>query len=117
MKRIPIVLLTLSLSCAFLSMTWAQNAPEASKPTIVGQWQAANQSVEIFEDGRILINNQLKNERSEGSYKLIQNNMIRLTLKGSQPEDYNLSLTGDKLTLTRANGEIFAVYRRVNKTE
>ena len=117
MKGIVTVFLTLILSAVFVSGTRAQNAPEASKTDIVGQWQAANQSVEIFANGRILLSNQLKNEQSEGSYTLTKNNVIRLTIKGSPPEDYNLSLAGDKLTLTRSTGEIFAVYKRVKKTE
>jgi hypothetical protein len=111
------VFLTVAASCIFLSLARAQNAPENQKPNIVGQWQAANQSVEIFEGGKILLNNQLKNERSEGSYTLIKSNVIRLKLQGSQPEDFNLSLSGDKLTLTRANGEIFAVYKRIKPIE
>ena len=102
--------------CVFMLTAGEQNAQEIKNPSIVGQWEAANQTVEIFEDGKIIFSNKVKKEISEGSYKLIKDNMIRLNFEGSKPEDYSLSLSQDKLILTRANGEIFAVYKRAEQT-
>ena len=101
--------------CVFMLMAGESNAQEIKKSAIVGQWEAANQTVEIFEDGKILLSNKVKKETSEGSYQLIKDNIIRLNWEGSKPEDYNLTLSQDKLILTRANGEIFAVYKRAKK--
>ena len=104
--------------CCFLMLTAGeQNAQEITKASIVGQWEAANQTVQIFKDGKILVNNKVTKETSEGSYQLTKDNLIRLNLEGSKPEDYHLSLSQDKLILTRANGEIFAVYKRAIETK
>ena len=108
--------LLFAVCCVFMLIAGEQNAQEIKKPTIVGQWEATNQTVEIYEDGKIILSNKAKKETSEGSYKLIKNNMIRLNFEGSKPEDYSLSLSQNKLILTRANGEIFAVYKRAEQT-
>ena len=108
--------LLFAVCCVFMLMAGKPNAQEIKKPTIVGKWEATNQTVDIFEDGKILLSNKVKKETSEGSYQLIKDKIIRLDLEGSKPEDYNLTLSQDKLILTHANGEIFAVYKRAKQT-
>ena len=57
--------LLLAICCVFVLIVGEQNAQEIKKPTIVGRWEATNQTVEIFEDGKIIINNKVKKEISE----------------------------------------------------
>ena len=108
--------LLFAVCCVFMLTAGEQNAQEIKKPTIVGQWEATHQTVEIFKDGKIILNNKVKEEISEGSYKFIKDDIIELNFEGSKPEDYSLTLSQDKLILTRANGEIFAVYKRAKQT-
>jgi hypothetical protein len=88
-------------------------SPEINNSTLAGKWETKNMVMEIFQDGKIVFCSDKSPERSEGSYEFIKDDTIRLKLKGSNPEVLKLSLFDDRLTATHADGEIFAIYKRV----
>lgn len=52
-----------------------------------------------------------RNERSTGRYELIDDDIVRVKLKGSKSQDFKVSITQDKLSVTRADGDLVAEYK------
>ena len=100
----------LTVSCILILLACIQ---EINTSTLAGKWESGNMVMEMFQDGKIVTGSKKNLERVEGSYEFIKDNTIRLNLKGSNPEVLKLSLFDDTLTATRADGEVFAIYKRV----
>ena len=100
----------LTVSCILILLACIQ---EINTSTLAGKWESENMVMEMFQDGKIVSGSKKSLDRAEGSYEFIKDNTIRLNLKGSDPEVLKLSLFDDRLTATRADGEVFAIYKRV----
>ena len=100
----------LTVSCILILLACIQ---EINNSTLAGKWESDNLVMEMFQDGKIVTGSKKNPEQVEGSYEFIKDDTIRLNLKGSNPEVLKLSLFDDRLTATRADGEVFAIYKRV----
>jgi len=108
------VFLVVLLSAALL--TSCKKKPfELKNPAVVGKWKGAGQTVELFRDGKITLVVDGKSKQSAGSYSFIDEDTIRVRLKGSRPRDYGLSLTGDILKITRTDGTLIGEFKRVSQ--
>ena len=99
-------LLAVSVCCMLALISCSQDS------TIVGKWRRGKYSVEIFEDGRIMTTDASMKKPSEGTYKFIKDDIIRLEFEGSKPEEFKISFSRGKLILTSPDGKTHAVYRR-----
>ncbi len=80
---------------------------------IVGKWRGGKYCAEIFKDGRIVVTDSSLGKPTYGTYKFTGNDTIQIDMEGLNPEVLKISLSRNKLVLKRANGETYAVYRRV----
>ena len=86
MKRYFVLIepLMLAVSCIFLVFACQQETamtPVTDKSAILGKWGASGETVEIFEDGKIVHTDKLKKE-TNGKYEFIDNNIIRIVYEG-----------------------------------
>jgi len=108
------VFLVVLLSAALL--TSCKKKPfELKNPALVGTWKGAGQTVELFRDGKITLVADGKSKQSAGSYEFIDEDTIRVRLKGSRPRDYSISLTGDILKITRTDGTLVGEFQKVSQ--
>lgn len=73
--------------------------PVTDKSPILGKWVAGGQTVEVFEDGKIVHTDKLKKETS-GRYEFIDNGIIRIEYEGFDKQDYKASIYQENLLLT-----------------
>ena len=90
---------------------------ELKNPAVVGKWKGAGQTAEFFRDGKINLVADGKSKQSAGSYEFIDEDTIRVRLKGSRPRDYSISLTGDVLKITRTDGTLVGEFTRANQPQ
>jgi hypothetical protein len=76
-------------------------------------WKAGSQVVEIRKDGGIVFTDKLKEQSSTGRYQFLDDKRVKVTFADSSSEELTVSVSWDKLTVTRPNGTIFAKYTRV----
>jgi len=110
------VFLVVLLSAALLA-SCKKKPFELKNPALVGKWKGAGQTVELFRDGKITLVADGKSKQSAGSYEFIDEDTIRVRLKGSRPRDYSISLTGDVLKITRTDGTLVGEFKRVNQPQ
>jgi len=110
------VFLVFLLSAALLA-SCKKKPFELKNPALVGKWKGAGQTVELFRDGKITLVADVKSKQSAGSYEFIDEDTIRVRLKGSRPRDYSISLTGDVLKITRTDGTLVGEFKRVNQPQ
>ena len=77
----------------------APMTPVTDKSEIVGKWEEKGETVEIFEDGRIIHTDKLK-KKTTGRYEFIDNNIIQIEYEGLQKQDYKASVYQADLLLT-----------------
>jgi len=106
-------MMTVRLLYVFLLIVPLIACGPAPREGIVGTWVAGSQVVEIKEDGNIIFTDQLKEQPSTGSYRFMDDKRIKVTFADSSSEEFKLSVSASKLTVTRADGTIFAKYSRV----
>ena len=80
---------------------------------ILGKWEGNKNIVEIFKDGKTIITDKLKQERSTGCYKFIDDNTIRVKFEGSKSQKFKVSISQDRLTFYYAQGRRSVTYRKV----
>jgi hypothetical protein len=108
------MLLAAVLSTAML--TACKKKPfELKNPAAVGKWEGVGQTAELFRDGKITLVADGKSKQSKGSYEFIDEDTIRVRFKSSKLQNYNISLTGDNLKITRADGTPVGEFKRVNQ--
>ena len=73
--------------------------PVTDKSALIGKWKEAGQTVEVFEDGTIVHTDQLNN-KTNGKYEFIDNNIIRIEYEGFEKQEYKASVYQKKLLLT-----------------
>ena len=105
------------LLVAALSMTMLTSCKkkpfELKNPAVVGKWEGIGQTAELFQDGKITLGTDWKSKQSTGNYEFIDEDTIRVRFKSSRPQDYNISLTGDNLKVTRIDGTPVGEFKRV----
>ena len=82
-------------------------------PIILGKYEGDKHIVEIFKDGKTIITDKLKQERSTGCYKFIDDNTIRVKFEGSKPQKFKVSISQDKLSFYYAQGRRSVTYKKV----
>ena len=120
MRRFPLLC---AVSCMLLAsvlstamLTACKKKPfELKNPAVVGKWEGVGQTAELFRDGKITLVADGKSKQSAGSYEFIDEDTIRVRLKGSRPRDYSISLTGDILKITRTDGTLVGEFKRVSQ--
>jgi len=108
------------LAVAVLSSLLAgcrEKAMEIKNPELLGTWKGGGQTVALFEDGTITLATTWKIKGATGKYEFIDDDTITVKFKGSLPQDYNVSLSGDNLLVTRTDGTLIGEYKRVGQTE
>ena len=108
------LLLAAVLSTAML--TACKKKPfELKNPAVVGKWEGVGQTAELLRDGKITLGTDWKSKQSTGSYEFADEDTIRVRFESSRPQDYTISLTGNVLKVTRADGTLVGEYKRVNQ--
>ena len=82
-------------------------------PIILGKYEGDKHIVEIFKDGKTIITDKLKQERSIGCYKFIDDNTIRVKFEGSKPQKFKVSISQDRLSFYYAQGRRSVTYKKV----
>jgi hypothetical protein len=98
-----------------LPVACKENPPDIKNPEILGAWQGAGQTVELFKDGKIVLRTNWGTQQATGTYKFIDDDTIKVKFKSSPPQDYTFSLSGDTLIVTRTDGTLIGEYKRVKK--
>jgi hypothetical protein len=94
-----------------------EKPPEIKNPEILGAWQGGGQTVVLFKDGTITLATNWKITGSTGNYEFIDDDTITVKFKGSLPQDFNVSLSGDNLLVTGTDGTLIGEYKRVGQAE
>jgi len=100
------------LGAIMLMMLLIACSPSA-REGIVGTWKAGSQMVEIKQDGNIVFTDTLKEQSSTGSYQFVDDAHVKVTFADSAPEEFKVSVSSNKLSVTRADGTVFGKYVRV----
>lgn len=87
--------------------------PAIKNPEVLGAWQGGGQTVELFKDGKITLGTNWGTKQATGKYEFIDEDTITVKFKSSSPQDYNVSLSGDNLLVTRADGTLIGEYKRI----
>jgi hypothetical protein len=106
-------MLTVALLAFSLPVACTENPPEIKNPEVLGAWQDGGQTVELFKDGEITLGTNWGTKQATGKYEFIDEDTITVKFKSSSPQDYNVSLSGDNLIVTRADGTLIGEYRRM----
>ncbi len=88
---------------------------ELKNPAVVGKWEGIGQTAELFRDGKISLGTDWQSKQSNGRYEFIDEDTIRVRFKSSKPQEYNITLTGDNLQVTRADGTTVGEFKRVSR--
>lgn len=110
MLMVAVLALSMAVACR-------EKPPEIKNPEILGAWQGGGQTVVLFEDGTITLATNWKLKGATGKYEFIDDDTITVKFKGSLPQDYNVSLSGDNLLVTRTDGTLIGEYKRVGQAE
>ncbi len=110
------MLLLAVLACA-VPVACREKPPEIKNPEILGAWQGGSQMVVLFRDGTITLATNWNIKGATGKYEFIDDDTITVQFKGSLPQDYNVSLSGDNLLVTRTDGTLIGEYKRVGQAE
>ena len=94
-----LVVAVFTIVAAFACQQPAPMTPVTDKSAIVGKWVAEGQTVEVFEDGKIVHTDKLKKE-TNGRYEFIDNGIIRIEYEGFDQQDYKASIYQKNLLLT-----------------
>ena len=103
------------MACVIAVLACQQQAamtPVTDKAAIIGKWEESGETVEIFEDGRIVHTDRLK-KRTTGRYDFIDNNIIRIAYDGFEKQDYKASIYQAELLLTGVDDSTTARLKRV----
>ena len=73
--------------------------PVTDKSALIGKWKEADQTVEVFEDGTIIHTDKFNN-KTNGKYEFIDDNIIRIEYEGFEKQEYKASVYQKKLLLT-----------------
>ena len=73
--------------------------PVTDKSALIGKWKEAEQTVEVFEDGKIIHTDRF-NKKTNGKYEFIDDNIIRIEYEGFEKQEYKASVYQKKLLLT-----------------
>lgn len=106
-------ILVFALCCILILISCRKKTQEIKNPAILGKWKGDTQIVEMLEDGKVILTDKLRKERVTGSYEFIDDDIVRLKLKGSKQKDFKVSISQDKLIVTRTDGDFVAEYKRV----
>ena len=101
-----------AVCCIFMLISCRKKTPEIKNPAILGKWKGDTHTVEMFKDGKVILTDKIKKERATGSYEFIDDDIVRVKLKGSKPKEFKVSISQDKIIVTRADGVFFAEYKR-----
>jgi len=110
-------MLVVALFFTAMLISCTKKAFEIKNPEVLGKWEGGGQTVELFRDGKVTLGTDWKSKQSTGSYEFIDDDTIRVRFKSSRPQDYNFSLSGDSLMVTRADGKLVGEYKRVNQSK
>jgi hypothetical protein len=89
-----------------------KKTPEIKNPAILGKWKGDTHTVEMFKDGKVILTDKIKKEQATGSYEFIDDDTVRVKLKGSKQKEFKVSISQDKIIVTRADGVFVAEYKR-----
>jgi hypothetical protein len=106
-------MLMVALLAFSLPVACKENPPEIKNPEILGAWQSAGQTVTLLKNGEIILGTNWGTKQAAGKYEFIDDDTIKVKFKSSPPQDYNVSLSGDNLIVTRADGTLIGDYKRV----
>ena len=98
-KYARILVAALAVVPALACQQPAPMTPVTDKSAIVGKWVADGQTVEVFEDGKIVHTDKLKKE-TNGRYEFIDNGIIRIEYEGYDQQNYKASIYQENLLLT-----------------
>ena len=112
--------LRLLFAVSFFIMSFAcqeqqVGTPVTDKSPLVGKWQSGSKSFEVFEDGKIVLTDKIKKESTPGSYKFVNDIVLRVDLGALGTHDYKAYIHEDKLFLTSLDGKSFIGYSRARK--
>ena len=105
-------ILVFAVCCIFMLVSCRKKTPAIINPAILGKWEGDTQTVEMFEDGKVILTDKIKKEQATGSYEFIDDDIVRVKIKGSKPKEFKVSISQDKITVTRADGVFVAEYKR-----
>jgi len=108
-------ILVFAVCCTFMLISCRKKAPEIKNPAILGKWEGDTQTVEMFEDGKVILTDKIKKKRTNGSYEFIDDDTIRVKLRGLKAKEFKVSISQDKIIVTRTDGVFFAEYKRANE--
>ena len=86
--------------------------PVTDKSALIGKWKEAGQTVEVFENGTIIHTDKLNN-KTNGKYEFIDDNIIRIEYEGFEKQEYKASVYQKKLLLTGVKDSSTAQLTRI----
>ena len=105
-------ILVFAVGCIFMLISCRKKTPEIKNPAILGKWKGDTHTVEMFKDGKVILTDKIKKKQATGSYKFIDDDIVRVKIKGSKPKEFKVSISQDKIIVIRADGVFVAEYKR-----
>ena len=104
--------LVFAVCCIFMLISCRKKTPAIINPAILGKWKADTHTIEMFKDGKVILTDKIKKKQATGSYEFIDNDIVRVKIKGSKPKEFKVSISQDKIIVIRADGVFVAEYKR-----
>ena len=91
MVSIPLVVIVTVIIVVVACQQQVEMTPVTDKSALVGKWEEGGQIVEVFEEG-ILIHTDKFNNKTNGKYEFIDDNIIRIEYEGFEKQEYKASV-------------------------
>ena len=106
----------LGVACVVAWIVFREKTQEIKRTDVVGTWRGKYQTAKIFENGKVILTNKRQKKRISGTYEFIGKNMIRVMINSSDPQDFKVSISREKLSVKSTDGAI-TQYKKTHESE